>query len=152
MKNLNSNREKGTLHRVLSLVTEVKPGEARLALLFTLNFKMWADKAHRQDLISLLEMAAERDVGTMAIKALTRGPWGDQDRRYHTWYEPFDQPEEVEKALRFTLSQPITGAISAGDARLVPLILESAEHVEPMNDAEQAQTIADAAGYQPLFT
>jgi len=122
------------------------------SLLFTLNFQMWADTAYRRDAQTLLKMAAERDVGTMIIKTWARGPWGERERRYHTWYEPFDDAEMIERALRFTLSQPVTGAISAGDARLLPMILEAAERFQPMDEAEQAELMATAAEYEPLFT
>ena len=122
------------------------------SLLFTLNFQMWADEEYRRDAMALLEMAAERDVGTMVIKTWARGPWGEKERRYHTWYEPFDDAEMIEKTLRFTLSQPVTGAISAGDARLLPMILEAAERFRPMDETEQAALLATAAEYEPLFT
>jgi predicted aldo/keto reductase-like oxidoreductase len=122
------------------------------SLLFPLNFKMWGDEAYRQEATTLLQMAAERDVGTMVIKSLTRGPWGDQKPRYHTWYEPFDDPDSVERALRFALSQPVTGAISAGDARLLPMILDAAERFQPMDEAEQSELLATADKYEPLFT
>ena len=122
------------------------------SLLFTLNFQMWADEAYRRDAMTLLDKAAERDVGTMVIKTWARGPWGATARRYHTWYEPFHDAEMIEWALRFTLSQPVTGAISAGDARLLPMILDAAERFRPMDEAEQAQLLATAAEYEPLFT
>lgn len=122
------------------------------SLLFTLNFQMWADEAYRRDATELLNIAAERDVGTMVIKTWARGPWGEKERRYHCWYEPFDDAEMIEQALRFTLSQPVTGAISAGDARLLPMILEAAERFQPMDEAEQAALLATAAEYEPLFT
>jgi predicted aldo/keto reductase-like oxidoreductase len=122
------------------------------SLLFPLNFKMWADTAYRREATTLLQMAAERDVGTMVIKSLTRGPWGDKKPRYHTWYEPFDDADSIERALRFALSQPVTGAISAGDARLLPMILDAAERFQPMDEAGQAELLATAGKYEPLFT
>jgi predicted aldo/keto reductase-like oxidoreductase len=122
------------------------------SLLFTLNFQLWADEEYRRDAMALLKIAAERDVGTMVIKTWARGPWGERERRYHTWYEPFDDAEMIEKVLRFNLSQPVTGAISAGDARLLPMILEAAERFQPMDEAEQAALVATAAEYEPLFT
>lgn len=121
------------------------------SLLFTLNFQMWADEAYRRDTQALLDLAEERDLGTMVIKAWARGPWGEE-QRYHTWYEPFDEAGMIEKALRFSLSQPVTGVISAGDARLLPMILEAAERFEPMDPSEQAELVATAGKYQPLFT
>ena len=122
------------------------------SLLFPLNFKLWAGEAYRRDAQALLQMAAERDVGTMVIKALTKGPWGDQPPRYHTWYEPFDNGPEIDSALHFALSQPVTTAISSGDARLLPMIIDAAERFEPMDEAEQEALLATASGYEPLFT
>ena len=122
------------------------------SLLFPLNPKLWSDEAYRRDATALLDVAAERDLGTMVIKAWVRGPWGDRTPGYDTWYEPFDDRSGVERSLCFALSHPISGAINAGDARLVPPILEAAERFEPMDAAEQAQTIADAAACEPLFT
>jgi predicted aldo/keto reductase-like oxidoreductase len=122
------------------------------SVLFPLNFKLWSDPTYRRDTMALLQMASERDIGTMVIKAFARGPWGEQKRRYHTWYKPFDEAESIERALRFTLSQPVTGAISAGDARLLPMILDAAERFQPMSDAEQADLLATAASYKPIFT
>ena len=58
----------------------------------------------------------------------------------------------IERALRFNLSQPVTGLISAGDARVLPMILEAAERFQPMDDAEQAALLATASEYEPLFT
>lgn len=121
------------------------------SLLFTLNFQMWADEDYRRDVLGLLQIAAERDVGTMVIKTWARGPWGEKEQRYHTWYEPFDDVEMIEQALRFNLSHPVTAAISAGDARLLPMILDAAERFQPMDDAEQAALLATAGEYEPLF-
>jgi predicted aldo/keto reductase-like oxidoreductase len=122
------------------------------SLLFTLNFQLWADEAYRRDVQALLQVAEQRDLGTMVIKTWARGPWGDEEQRYHTWYEPFDEANMIAQALRFNLSHPVTGAISAGDARLLPMILDAAERFEPMDPQEQAALVATAGQYEPLFT
>jgi len=122
------------------------------SLLFTLNFQMWSDDAYREGMSELLRVAAERDIGTMVIKTWARGPWGEREHGYHTWYEPFDDAATIEQATRFCLSQPVTGVISAGDARLLPMILEAAERFRPMDEAEQATLLATAGEYEPLFT
>ena len=121
------------------------------SLLFPLNFKLWSDEAYRRDALALLRMAAERDVGTMVIKAIARGPWGDREPCYHTWYEPFEDAPSISRSLRFALSQPVTGAISAGDARLLTMILDAAERFQPMDGAEQEALLASAPQYEPIF-
>lgn len=120
------------------------------SVLFALNFKLWAEEEYRRDALALLEVAVERDVGTMVIKSLARAPWGDREKRYHTWYEPFDDAQMIDRVLRFTLSQPVTGAISSGDARLLPMILDAAQRFEPMSDAEQLALMATAGDYEHL--
>jgi aryl-alcohol dehydrogenase-like predicted oxidoreductase len=122
------------------------------SLLFPLNFKLWADAAYRSAATDLLRTAGERDVGTMVIKALAKNPWDERKPRYHTWYEPFDRPETVQAALHFALSQPVTGAISAGDARLLPLMLEAAQRYEPLDADQQAALLATAREYEVIFS
>jgi aryl-alcohol dehydrogenase-like predicted oxidoreductase len=122
------------------------------SILFTLNANLWSVDQYRRDATALLEMAAKRDVGSMVIKAVARGPWGEQQPRYHTWYEPLDDPAEIDGAFRFALTQPVTGAISAGDARLLPMILDSAARFQPMDASEQQAYLERAWRLQPLFT
>lgn len=121
------------------------------SILFPVNGRMWADGEYRRQAEALLQKAAEKDVGSMAIKAVARGPWDGRPQRYHTWYEPLEDPQAVERALRFTLSQPVTGAISAGDARLLPAILDAAERFRPMETAEQAEFVGVAQEYGQIF-
>ena len=121
------------------------------SILFPVNGKMWADDRYRRQAEALLQRAADHDIGSMAIKAVARGPWDGREQRYNTWYEPFDEPQAIERSLRFTLSQPVTGAISAGDARLLPAILDAAERFQPMQPAEQAELMSAADTYGPIF-
>lgn len=121
------------------------------SILFPVNGKLWAGGEYRRQAEALLQKAADRDVGSMAIKAVARGPWDGRPQRYHTWYEPLEDPQAVERALRFTLSQQVTGAISAGDARLLPAILDAAERFRPMAAAEQAEFVGVAEQYGQIF-
>jgi aryl-alcohol dehydrogenase-like predicted oxidoreductase len=122
------------------------------SLLFPLNVQLWSNETYRRDALALLQMAADRDVGTMIIKSLARAPWGNQKPRYHTWYRPIEDVEAASRAVRFVLSQPVTGIISAGDARLLPMILDAAEHFQPMDETEQVELLATSAAFEPIFT
>jgi aryl-alcohol dehydrogenase-like predicted oxidoreductase len=121
-------------------------------LLLPLNFKLMARDDYRRDMQALLRMANERDVGVMAIKAWAKEPWEEGEKHlYHTWYKPFDDPEMIEQGLSFALSHPITAAISAGDARLLPTILQAAERVRPMDEEAQEELMATAEQYEIIF-
>lgn len=120
-------------------------------VLFPVNFVQYANPAYREPAEALLRTCRARDVGVMAIKALTRSPWNGRTPNYNTWYEPFDQAEEVQRAVDFALSQDVTGLCTLGDTRLLDLMLAACERFAPMGAAEQAELVAGAGQYVPLF-
>jgi aryl-alcohol dehydrogenase-like predicted oxidoreductase len=121
-------------------------------VLFALNFVQYADPVFRHDAVELLCQCRDRDVGVMIIKAIAKGPWGERERLYNTWYRPFDQPDEIEAAVRFALSQDVTGLCTAAEVSILPLFLDACERFTPMTLAEQEALIARAGQYEPLFT
>ncbi len=122
------------------------------SVLFPVNAAQYANPAYRAAAEGLLRECLARDVGVMAIKAITRGPWGGRSQAYNTWYRPFDEPVPVQRAVDFALSQPVTGLCTAGDPHLLELMLEACERYKPLNAEAQAAVIAAAGVEQgPLF-
>jgi predicted aldo/keto reductase-like oxidoreductase len=112
------------------------------------NFIEWQ---HTHAAGPLLEYAAQHQLGVVAIKAISAGQWQQEKHDYSTWYRPFDDPEHIARALRFTLSQPVTTAAAAGDAKLLGMLIAAAESFTPLPAEEQEQLLASAGEYQPLF-
>jgi predicted aldo/keto reductase-like oxidoreductase len=108
-------------------------------VMFPVNPRMWADPGYRHDAEALLELAAERDVGVMAIKAGAARPWADGAKRWATtWYEPYAEQEPLERGIRFALSTPgVVAFCTPGDASVLPRALEAAGRFEPMTAAER---------------
>ena len=74
----------------------------------------------------------------------------DDDQRYTTWYEPFDQQEYIDAAVSFVLSrEEITGMAMVGDVSLVPNMIEAEEHCTSREEAERV--LADAPDYSSPF-
>jgi aryl-alcohol dehydrogenase-like predicted oxidoreductase len=120
-------------------------------VLFPLNFVQFANPEFRRNAEELLRQCRAKDVGVMIIKSITRGPWGEQEHTHTTWYQPFEDPEHLQQAVNFALSQDVTGICTAGDTRLLPLVLEACEKFEPMGKEEQEALIATASQFEPLF-
>lgn len=120
-------------------------------VLFALNFVQYADAVFRRNAEELLSRCRARDVGVMIIKAIAKGPWGDRSQIYNTWYEPFDQPDQIQRAVRFALSQDVTGLCTAADVSILSSFLEACQLFTPMSDAKQEALIAGAVEYEPLF-
>lgn len=121
-------------------------------VLFPVNFVLFADTEYRQQALALLRECRDHDVGVMAIKSISRRPWASRARRYTTWYEPIDDPAEMQRAVNLALSQEVTGLCSAGDLTLLPHFLDACEYFTPMSLPQQEALIAAAGEYEPIFS
>ncbi len=120
-------------------------------VLFPLNRVLTAHPSDYTDCTTLLKVVQQKDVGTIAIKAITKRPWEAQTHLYQTWYEPFDEQKEIDISLWYTLSQGITTCAMPGDLRLWPMVIDAAERFKLMSPQEQAEAMAQVMHYRPLF-
>jgi aryl-alcohol dehydrogenase-like predicted oxidoreductase len=121
------------------------------SVLFPLNFVQFANPTYRANAEALLRECRARQVGVMAIKSVCRGPWNDKPKRFNTWYEPFDNSTQIQSAVNFALAQDVTGLCSSGDLTILPLFLKACENFKSQTDAEQAEMVALASNYEPIF-
>jgi len=92
------------------------------------------------------------DVGTMIIKSIARGPWGEHDASRTTWYRPFEAPADIQRAVDFVLSHEVTGICIPGDTGLLPVVLDACERHAPMDAVTRQELIIEGASrYEPLF-
>ena len=68
--------------------------------------------------------------------ARSRLPQEAPKRYAKCWYDPIDEPELAELALRFALAQPITAALPPGEVSLFEMALDMADRLAPLTDAE----------------
>ena len=120
-------------------------------VLFPLNRVLVAHSNDFNDFTTLLKIAQQKDVGTIAIKAVTKRPWEGPMHMYRTWYEPFDEQAEIDKSLWYTLSQGVTTATMPGDLRLWPMVISAAERFRVMDVRQQDEIISQVTCYRPLF-
>jgi len=120
-------------------------------VMFPLNFIQMANPVYGRYAEELVSVCKARDIGTLVIKSVTKAPWGDRPHTATTWYEPFDQYDEIQRAVNFALSHDVTGLCTAGDTRLLPLVINACEHFSPLSPAEREEMIESGRQYQPLF-
>ncbi len=121
-------------------------------VMFPVNARMWADPVYRRDAEALLELCAERDVGVMAIKAAAKRPWDEGERFATTWYEPYDEPAEVQRGVSFALSVPgVHGICTPGDLQVLRLALDAAERFVPIGESDRDVAIAEASAMPSIF-
>ena len=122
------------------------------SILFPLNFVQMGNPEYRQYAEELIATCQARDVGTMVIKTITKGPWGEKEHTATTWYEPFNRSAEIQPAVNFALSYPVTGLCTAGDTRVLPLVIEACEKFSPLGKEEREEMIKSGREFEPLFT
>jgi aryl-alcohol dehydrogenase-like predicted oxidoreductase len=122
------------------------------SILFPLNFVQMGNPEYRKYAEELIAECKAKDVGTMVIKTITKAPWGERQHTATTWYEPFDKADEIQRAVNFALSYDVTGLCTAGDTRILPLVLQACKNFNPMNEAERQKMIETSGQYEPLFT
>jgi aryl-alcohol dehydrogenase-like predicted oxidoreductase len=121
------------------------------SVLFPLNYVQYANPVYRENSQELLRICQSRDVGVMAIKSVTRGPWGQDEKKYNTWYRPFDDMESIQSAVNFTLSQEVSGICTAGEVSILPMVLQACENFQPLKEDEQEALIRAGASLEALF-
>jgi predicted aldo/keto reductase-like oxidoreductase len=121
-------------------------------VMFPLNRVHAAHPTDWNEFRPLLKTARQKDVGVMAIKSVAKRAWeGKQANVEHnTWYEPFTNAREIEKSLRYTLSQDITAAVLPGELSVWPIMIDVAKRFKPLTTQEQQNVMADVKQYQPL--
>jgi aryl-alcohol dehydrogenase-like predicted oxidoreductase len=153
-------RDQG-LVRYLGITTHgmLAPDVAREALerfdldtiMLPINPRLYADADYRTRTERVLALCEARDVGVQVIKSIAKEPWGEREKAYNPWYEPYDTPEKIEPAVHFALSQPVSVIASAAEVTLLPSIIDAAETFAPMSEDKQAALIAEQSGNPIIF-
>jgi len=120
-------------------------------VMFPLNFVAHAHPDPENDWGPVLALCKDRGIGAIAIKAVAKRRWVSQERPYGTWYEPLDQQGDIDLALWFTLSHPITTAALPSELKLWPRVIDAAERFRNPTQSEMQELMLMAEPLKPLF-
>ena len=122
------------------------------SILFPLNFIQMGIPEFRKNAEELIAICRAKDVGTMVIKTITKAPWGEREHTATTWYEPFDKTDEIQNAVNFALSYDVTGICTAGDTRILHMVLKACENFTKLESPKLEEIIETGKQFEPLFT
>lgn len=121
------------------------------AVLCPFNYYLYSIPQYKEDFDALVEETTKQDVPLRVIKAIAKGPWKDE-KKYATWYEPFDNQKIIDACVHYVLShQGITAFASAGDVHLFPKIVDSVERYGQLTDEEAEQILSQIPNYTTPF-
>ena len=86
----------------------------------------------------VVEQAGARGAAVLALKAMAYGkvPPGADRPFAKCWYQPVEEPELQDLALRYALSQPIVAALPPGAQEFFGRAIEIAQHFAPVTGSE----------------
>jgi len=119
-------------------------------ILFPVNWASWMNGSFG---VKVVEKAASNNVGILAIKGLAKRRLEEDEPRIREkcWYEPIEKPEEMDMAVRFTLSQPVTSMITPGHRDLFIKACDVADRFNEISRAETDKLNEMSKGLKPLF-
>ena len=112
------------------------------SVLFPCNYVLAQDSEYLDDVQRLLELCAERQVAVQIIKSIARRPWGERERTRDPWYEPLEEPEDVQRAVDFVFDLGDVFINTVSDLNVLPLVLEAAGHAGPCPPDEEMAEMA----------
>jgi aryl-alcohol dehydrogenase-like predicted oxidoreductase len=121
-------------------------------VLTPLNYALGRDDDYRAAWDELAAETQRVDAGLMIIKTISRRNWTEEDHRYTTWYEPFDEQEKVSAAVAWVLNHPqVTGIATAGEVSLLHLLVEAERDRANWTDARIAEVLDGVVAYASPF-
>jgi aryl-alcohol dehydrogenase-like predicted oxidoreductase len=121
-------------------------------VLTPLNPVLWRDESYLADYQALVAEVRRQDAGLMTIKTVSRRNWPEGVQPSHaTWYEPYDDQRRITAAVSWVLAhQEVTGIPTAGDVRLLGMLIEAERNRITPDEAEQ-QLASDGEYSSPFI-
>jgi aryl-alcohol dehydrogenase-like predicted oxidoreductase len=100
------------------------------SVLFPYNYSLLSIPSYRDDVEALLDVCASRNVAALTIKSVARRRWASLEARTEargkSWYEPLTDPDAIERAVQYVLSDDRVFVASSSDFGLLRATLDAA--------------------------
>lgn len=121
-------------------------------VLTPLNYTLSRNAAYLADYEELVAEIRRVDAGLMIIKSAARRNWPTEERRYSTWYEPFDEQQHLTAAVTWVLSHPeVTGIATPGEVRLLAGLIRAERDRAALSVDEASAVLERAENYSSPF-
>ena len=118
-------------------------------ILYPINCACWKNANFGPQ---VYETARKQDMGILAIKAVARQRAPKAERLYpNMFYNPFSEDEEIDNALKFTLSKDITATVHAGDSIFMKITLDFVRRHKTIEAPDEEAINEMVEGVIPVF-
>jgi hypothetical protein len=88
------------------------------------------DPTYAAEFETLAAICAERRIAMQTIKGISLAPWNGRTRTTSTWYEPLQEPADIDVAVHYVLGRPGVFLNTVSSVDLLPLVLGAASRFE----------------------
>ena len=121
------------------------------SVLLPWNYVMYENERYREDFDAVCALCEERDVAVQTIKSVARGPWATTEPDRNTWYQPLEDPDDIEQAVHWVLARRGVFLNTVGDLDLLPVVLEAAGRFEASPGEDAMRMVVEARRATTLF-
>ena len=121
------------------------------SVLLPWNFVMYENERYRRDFEAVSARCDEHDVAVQTIKSLARGPWATTAPNRNTWYQPFEDPADIERAVHWILARPKIFLNTVGDLDLLPAVLDAAGRFQASPGDDAMRSVIETRRATTLF-
>ena len=125
------------------------------SVLLPYNYITMQNAYYATNFEAVVATCASRRTAVQAIKALAAAPWAGRPHTRSPWYKPFEEPADIDLAVRWVLARPGMFLSSTADMDLLPLLLEAASRFFELGQSRPSDEEMDAlmarTEAEPLF-
>jgi aryl-alcohol dehydrogenase-like predicted oxidoreductase len=122
------------------------------SVLLPYNFLTMRNAYYAVNFDALQATCEERGVAVQTIKSVARRPWSGREHTRATWYEPYEEQDDLDLAVWWALGRAGTHVIAPGDVDLLPKVLDAAARYPGAAPPDgELRTLAERTTADPLF-
>jgi aryl-alcohol dehydrogenase-like predicted oxidoreductase len=121
------------------------------SVLLPYNWVTMQNPYYAENFDALQATCAERGVAVQTIKSAARRPWRGREHTATTWYEPFQDQDQIDLSVWWALGRDGIHVISPGDVDVLPKVLDAASRFEEVPTDEAVRELNERAEAAPLF-
>jgi aryl-alcohol dehydrogenase-like predicted oxidoreductase len=121
------------------------------SVLLPFNYILMQNPQYAVDFNALLAVCKQKKVAVQTIKSLARRPWGEHEHTRTTWYEPFEDQADIDKAVHWVFGEPQVFLNTTGDIHILPRVLDAASRFTDRTPDAEMQALMLEQDVIPLW-
>ncbi len=121
------------------------------SVLMPYNYVMHQNERYRKEFEEVLAVCRGRNVAVQTIKGIARGPWAITPQNRNTWYQPLEDPADIDQAVHWVLGRGDVFLNTVGDVNLLAKVLDAATRFQGRPTIEAMEEMVRRNKMSPLF-